>query len=362
MKGLIYLAVALAALGGGGWWLAERLGDEADESAGLARDKSVTVETGTIEEVVEAGGEVRPVESSAVRSEISGRIAKIFVEDGQQVDAGQKLIELDQASLLTDLREAERNFQSLELQVEQARWNYEREKELFEEGHIQEKTFMDTRIAFELAQIDLEVRQARLEKARENLDKTMIRAPHDGIITEMDLNEGQVITGATSVNEGTQLMRINNLERLFIRIDVNELDIGRIREGMPARITFDALPDEEFSGEVARKFPYAREQGGQRVFRLHIAFEAPDERVLPGISANVTIPVKVAEDVPVVLMSAVFTERGEKVVYRLDETGRTRRQLVETGIDNLHNIQITSGVEPGDVLSLKRPDPAEMDG
>ncbi|MFP4357851.1 MAG: efflux RND transporter periplasmic adaptor subunit, partial [Puniceicoccaceae bacterium] len=348
--------------GGGGWWLVERLADDGDESVALAPDTKITVETGTIEEVVEASGEVRPVKSSAVRSEISGRIARIFVEDGERVGADQKLIELDQASLLTELREAERNFQSLELQVEQARWNYEREKELFEEGHIQEKTFMDTRIAFELTEIELEVRQARLEKARDNLDKTTIRAPHEGIITEMELNEGQVITGATSVNEGTQLMRINNLDRLFIRIDVNELDIGRVTEGMPARITFDALPDEEFSGEVSRKFPYAREEGGQRLFRLHISFDAPDERVLPGISANVSLPVKVAEDVPVVLMSAVFTERGEKVVYRVDETGRVRRRVVETGIDDLQKIQITSGVEPGDVLSLKRPDPAQTDG
>lgn len=221
---------------------------------------------------------------------------------------------------------------------------------------------MDYRIAFELMEIELAVREARLEKARDNLKKTTIRAPHDGIITEMDLNEGQVITGATSVNEGTQLMRINNLERLFIQIDVNELDIGKIREGMEARVGFDALPDEEFSGEVERKFPYAREEGGQRVFRLHIGFDVADERILPGISADVTIPVEVMEDVPVVLMSAVFTEKGEKVVYRLDEGGRFRRRVVETGIDDLQNIHIIRGVEPGDVLSLKRPEPGEGDG
>lgn len=361
MRTWISLLIVLCVLGGGGWWLAERLEKDPDESNELLMNEKVTVESGTIENVVEAGGEVLPVVSSAARSEISGRIARIFIEDGQKVESGQKLIELDQASLRTELREAERNFQAYELRVEQARWNYEREHELFDKDYSQKKSVMDNRIAFELAEIELAVREARLEKARENLEKTTIRASHDGIITDMDLNKGQVITGATSVNEGTQLMRINNLERLYIQVDVNELDIGKIREGMRARISFDALPDEEFSGEVARKFPYAREEGGQRVFRLHIGFDAADERILPGISANVTIPVEVMEDIPVVLMSAVFTEKGEKVVYRLDASGRFRRQVVETGIDDLQKIHIISGVEPGDVLSLKRPNPEEGD-
>ncbi len=342
--------------------MADRLGKDSNASSGLAENETVQVELGTIENTVEAGGEVRPQVSSAVRSEISGRIGRIFVEDGEEVEAGQKLIELEQVSLLTELREAERNFQADELRVEQARWNYLREQELFEKEYSQEKSLMDNRIALELAEIQLAVREARLEKARENLDKTTIRAPHDGIITEMDLNEGQVITGATSVNQGTQLMMINNLERLYIQIDVNELDISRIREGMPVRISFDALTDQEFSGEVLRRFPYAREEGGQRVFRLHIAFDASNKRILPGISANVTIPVEVVADVPVVLISAVFSERGEKVVYRVGEDGSVRRRPVETGIDDLHNIHIINGVEPGDVLSLKRSAPAEEDG
>ena len=84
MKAWFYLVAVLGILGGGGWWLADRLGKDSNASSGLAENETVQVELGTIENTVESGGEVRPQVSSAVRSEISGRIGRIFVEDGGQ--------------------------------------------------------------------------------------------------------------------------------------------------------------------------------------------------------------------------------------------------------------------------------------
>ncbi|MGF1452939.1 MAG: efflux RND transporter periplasmic adaptor subunit [Opitutales bacterium] len=352
MKTFAFL-ILFALLAGGAWWfVSDRLnGEEADTGPA----QTAKVEHGSIEEIVEASGFVQPLVSTEVRSEISGRIESIFIEDGQPVKKDDKLIELEKTSLLSDLDEAQRNTQAAELRLEKAQRDYDRERGLREEGFTNERSYLDAKTELELQKLNVAVRQAQLDKAEENLSKTIITAPHDGIVTQMDLNEGQVITGATSVNEGTSLLAVNDLERLYVQIDINELDIGKLTEGMPARVSFDALPDQEFTGEIAQIYPYARNENNQRVFRVRVTFNAEGARVLPGISANVAIAVASVSDVPTVPISAVFTEDGSRFVYVQQGESSWHRQAVEIGLRNTQRIEIKQGLEIGQTVSLVRP-------
>lgn len=346
--------IIIALLIAGGWWTWTRLEKESEKSKPKPPQTSV-VELGSIEDVVTAGGYVEPVVSTEVRSEITGRIDQIFIKDGQSVETGQILLELEKTDRLTELDEAERLFDAQKLRLEQARRDYVRLEGLREKNFTNEKDYLDAKTELGLMEIDLEVRRARLEKAQDNLAKTTIRAPHEGVVGNFDLNEGQVITGATSVNQGTTLMTINDLLKLHVRTKVNELDINKIDVGMKARITFDALPEEEFEGVVSQIFSYAETEGNERIFRVLVTFGAGDGRIRPGISATVTLPIAEAHDVPVVIPTALFKSGEGFVAYRQNGTGWDKVP-VETGLSDVHHVEVKSGLQTGDTVSLTMPE------
>jgi len=297
--------------------------------------------------------------STDVRSEISGKIDSILIQDGQMVKAGQKLIELDRTSLETDFREAQRNYMGRKLSVDKAQRDYERLLELYNNEFAQEREMLDAKTDLELAKIELEVRQARLDKATENLSKTTIIAPHDGIVANLDINEGQVIIGATSVNQGTSLMTIQNLDGLFVQTDINELDIEKINEGDRVRVSFDAIADQEFKGTVSQVFSYARNVNNQRVFRVRVIFDSAGKNIRPGISASLVFPVVSVEDVPALIISAVYLEDGKEYAYLItgkndDGSNALERTPVETGAKDKQYVEIVSGLKLGDEVSLVR--------
>ena len=243
--------------------------------------------------------------------------------------------------------------------MERARRDYEREQELREKGFTNQKTYLDAKTDLEIAEIELNVRLARLERARETLAKTTILAPHAGVVSHLDLSEGQVIVGATSVNEGTVLMKINDPTVLLVETRVTEIDYNRIHEGMSARVTFDALPDQEFVGEITSITNYAERVDNQRVFGVEVNFVAHGAQVQPGISANIEVPIARAEDVPAVVLSAIFVEGQKAYAYVRAADGTFEKREVETGVRNAFNVQITSGLEVADVVSLVKPDGLE---
>ncbi|GHC11159.1 efflux RND transporter periplasmic adaptor subunit [Cerasicoccus arenae] len=339
----------------GGWWTWSRLENESTKSRPKPPQTS-EVDIGSIEDVVTAGGYVEPVISTEVRSEITGRIETIHIKDGEKVASGQVLLELEKTERLTELEEAKRLYEAQALRLEQAQRDYARLEDLRAKNFTNEKDFLDSKTELGLMKIELDVRQARLDKASENLAKTTIRAPHEGVVGNFDLNPGQVITGATSVNQGTTLMTINDLLKLHVRTKVNELDINKIKPDMAARITFDALPEEEFTGVVSQIFSYAESEGNERIFRVLVTFEAGDERIRPGISATVTLPIAEVHDVTVVIPTALFKSKEGFVAYKKKGEGQWEKVSVETGLSDVHHVEVKSGLDKGDVVSLTLPE------
>lgn len=353
MKQLLYLVVIIA-LGAGTWFAISKVREAAAEQDGT-RPRTAIIERRTIERVVSAGGFVEPIVSVEVKSEISGRIAKIMVSEGDQVSRNQPLVELDTTALRTELTEAQRNYQAFKLRLEKARRDFARLEGLMERQYAQQSQFLDAQTELELAEIEVEVRQARLEKAQENLDKATILSPRDGVVTDLGVSQGQVVIGATSVNQGTTLMKVHDLNHLLVRTTVNEIDISGIEVGAKARISFDSLPGLNFTGTVRSISPFAVNESNVRVFPLRISFEANGERVRPGISANVEIPVETVEDTLSVVLSAVFSEGRQRFVFIEREDGSVERRPVRTGLSNAHVVELTEGVDEGEIVRLTRP-------
>lgn len=329
---------------------------KADEEAKLASTRRTTkVITTDIQTTVNATAVIQPVISTEIKSEINGKIAKLFIEDGDAVKKDDKLIELDTVSLQTDLTEAQRSFQARELALEKAERDYKRFSKLIKEGFAQEKEHLDAKTAYELAVIDVDVAQARLDKAQENLSKTLIVAPHDGIITDMKLTEGQVIVGASSVNNGMILMKIHDLTKLQAESKVNELDVERIKVGMNAILSFDSIPNAKITGKIERIAPFAQKIDNVSSFPIVISFTPGQYNIKPGISANVSIPIETVENTIAIVVSALFIENNERFVYVTTPDGGHEKRIVKTGLNNNRYVAILEGLKEGEELLVTRP-------
>lgn len=329
-----------------------RANAEKELDAGKLRTNKAEIRD--IESYVTASGEVLPLMSSIVKSEISGRLSKLFVKEGDAVTKGQLLLELDRTSLETRVREAQRSLEADTLRMEKAERNYERLKELHAKQFVGEKEFLDAQTDYNLAKLNLEIGQARLDDTEEDLAKTSILAPHDGIITRLDIVDGQVISGATSVSNGTELMTLSQLSELYMEANINEVDIESLKIGGEARLRFDAIPNYEIIGSIDEIALSARRDGNIRVFPIKVVFEAERTGVRPGISATLEVPIAKSGQVVSVILSAVYNDADASIVYVKAGDGWERR-VVEVGINDLQYLEIKSGLSVGEEVALSRP-------
>ncbi len=350
----IVIILILAAIGFGVWTIFKNA--KAEEDAKLASTKrTTTVIVTDIQTSVETTATIQPVISTEIKSEINGKIATIFIKDGDAVKKGDKLIELDTVSLQADKTEALRSFQSRELALEKAKRDFERMTKLDKDGFVQKKDLMDAETSYKSAEIDVQLAQTRLDKAEENLSKTLIVAPHDGIITDMKLTEGQVIVGASSVNNGMILMKIHDLSQLQAESNVNELDVKKISVGMKTILSFDSVPEAKIQGTISRIAPFAQKIDNVSSFPIVVSFSRGEYPIKPGISANLSIPIETAENAVAVVVSALFIENKERFVYVSNSDGSTEKRPVKTGLSNTRYVAITEGLKEGEEVLITRP-------
>jgi len=354
MQKWILIVVAVLVFGSGGWYFVNAL-LTAREAGKEESQPTFEVALRTISENIEANGIVEPKTSVEVRSEISGRIEKIYVTEGDFVERGQVLVELDRMRLINDVREAERNLESARLRMNRSRRDFIRLESLKGRDFARESEFEDAQTEYELANIEMEVRQTRLETAQENLDQATILAPQSGVLSEVDITEGQVIVGATSVNQGTVLMKVNDMAELIVKANINEVDVMRIDPDVPVRIRFDSIPDLTIRGTITEISRFGRSENNIRVFPVEVTFPAEDPRLRSGITANLIFPIARAENVPSVILSAVFRVQGQTVLVVREESGEFEMREVVTGLSDNRFVEIKEGVEPGEVISLRRP-------
>jgi HlyD family secretion protein len=352
MKGFWIVSIVIVLIAGGGYGLYRYV--ELLREEGRPNVRTVEAQVRDLKQQVSATGEVRPVIQSVVKSEISGRIAELLIEEGDRVSRGQALILLDTVSLQTRLREVERSLEAETLRYDRAKRNLARIKALYEKKFTGEQDYLNAQTDYELAALAIKIAETRVEDAREDIAKSRILAPHNGIVTILSVTEGQVIAGATSVSNGTDLMTIADLANLYMEANINEVDVGKIALGDLVEIAFDAHPDLKVSGKIRIIAPTARRQGNTRVFPIQIQLNQSDDRIRPGISATVSVTIARVEQVVAVSLAAIFTDETGPFLFVETERGFERRN-VELGISDLRHVELIRGVEAGDKVALRRP-------
>lgn len=244
------------------------------------------VTKGSISETVTATGTLESVTSVDVGTQVTGIIDKILVDFNSEVKKGELIAEIDKVLLQSELTSAEANVNSAKASYDYARTNYERDKALHEKKLISDYEFDTTRRDYEVAKTTYEKSVADRVKAAKNLNYAEIYSPIDGVVVSRDIEVGQTVVSNMTV---ANLFTIADLDHMRVVANVDEADIGRVKEGQNVTFTVDAYPDEVFNGTVTQKRISPTTESNVVTYEVLVSADNSEHKLIPGLTANLTI-------------------------------------------------------------------------
>ena len=245
------------------------------------------VEPANIQNSITATGTIEPVTSVTVGTQVSGIISNIYVDYNSIVKKGQVIAELDRTNLISELNTAKANHSSAQSTLNYQEANYKRYKALYDKGLVSTDEFENARLSYQTAKDNVATASETVKKAQTNLGYATITSPIDGIVLSKEVEEGQTVAASYSTPELFTIAQ--DLTDMRVIADVDEADIGEVREGERVTFTVDAYPDDTFSGTVTQ----VRQEGNteDNVVTYEVVISAPnkDLKLKPGLTANVTI-------------------------------------------------------------------------
>jgi HlyD family secretion protein len=332
-----------------------------------------------LEAVVTAPGQIDPKVKVNISAHIVGKIEKLYFVEGDDVKRGQKLVELEKPAYIAQRDRLRAQLAAQQVEVNRARAalrtaeaSYQRAVELSRQGIQAQELFDQSRLAFDnaraaLAAAEQGVQQAAasLRSAEEDLSRTTIVSPIDGKVVQVNAHEGEVVVTGTMNNPGSVIAVIADLSQILVEAEVGETEVVGIQVGQPATIRVDAIPDKVYNGRVVEIGSSAEvRQGagsGIRYFKVKVAIDDADERLRPGMTAQVSIVTNVAPDTLAVPIQSVVervpgakssdpeddTKPKKKYVF-LAKDGKSEQVEVTTGISDATHVAILSGLSAGD--------------
>ena len=346
-------------LGGGAYYMvfSQSSTEEVQE------DPHVVAEVGTVVEKALAVGTIEPDNEIEVKSKISGVVNKIYAEPGDYVEEGDPLIEVRPDPTPLELAEAKRNLERTEIEKENIAREMDRMRILRESNLASQAEFEELEQRLKDVQIRMQINQERLqllETGRITMGDTMIesviRAPIDGYILEKMVDVGEPVVPLTSYQAGTALMSIAGMEQLLFKGTVDEIDVGKMVEGMKAEIKIGAVPGSVVYGEVSRISLKATKEENATVFPVEIAITDPNGVTLrAGYSANADIIIEQMIDVVTIPERVIILRDGKSYVEIPGvQPGSREEIMIETGLSDAITTAVVDGLQEGDKV-LEKP-------
>lgn len=321
--------------------------------------ETTRVEKDTIRNTVTATGTIEPVTSVDVGTQVSGIISKIYVDYNSIVKKGQVIAELDKTNLISELNSAQANLASAKNDLEYQKANYLRYKNLYEKGLISANDYEVARLSYTKAEETLKTNQENVNKAQTNLEYAIITSPIDGIVLGKDVEEGQTV--ASSYSTPTLFTIAQDLTDMRVIADIDEADIGGVKEGQNVTFTVDAFPNDIFYGQVTQVRQEATEESNVVTYEVVISAPNKDLKLKPGLTANVTINTLERTGVVSVKTKALrFTPQAEilgKSIKIEDCNGKNKLWIkngnilkayaVKIGVSDGIRTEIISGIPEG---------------
>lgn len=278
---LIVVLVVLAVAAAGGWYFWTQKSDRPPEF------NTTKITRGDVMQVVTASGDIQPVTSVDVSSQVSGLIKEVLVDYNSPVKQGDVLAKLDPATYEQRLKQADADLQSTVANNTLARINFDRVRELRKKELVSQQELDQAEAQLAQSNAQLLTRQASVEDAKVNLGRCTIYAPIDGLVMSKVAEVGKTV--AASLNAPTLFIIANELAKMQISAAVAEADIGNVENGQDVNFTVDAFPNRQFKGKVIQIRNSPKNQQGVVTYECIIAVNNDDLKLKPGMTANVSI-------------------------------------------------------------------------
>ena len=321
--------------------------------------ETAKVERQNIHTSITATGTIEPVTSVTVGTQVSGIVSKLYVDYNSVVKKGQIIAELDKTNLISELNTAKANLSSAQSTLNYEQANYSRYKTLYDKGLVSADEYESARLSYDKARQQVATSRESVQKAQTNLGYATITSPIDGVVLSKSVEEGQTV--AASFNTPELFTIAKDLTDMRVIADIDEADIGGVKEGQRVSFTVDAFPDDKFEGEVTQVRQQATTESNVVTYEVVISAPNYDLKLKPGLTANVTIftlekngvlavPSKALRFMP----NEALLQKDQKIedveaptkVWTLE--GNTfKAHAVQTGTTNGILTEITSGISEG---------------
>jgi len=331
------------------------------------------VEQGNIADSILASGNLVFNTQVQLRSEVTGRVAKVFVEEGESVTEGDILMRLDTTAFESEvarnkavLRATEIDIKHSETRLKNIERQLSRQKELYEVGLAGQEVYENLQNARDLAKIDIEAKreaynqaQASLLIAEDRLNKSVFRAPMSGLLASVNIKEGETVIAGTTNIIGSDLMLVADPSAILAELRVDETDIAGIKLDQHADIYAAAYPNQPFTGKVINIGTSAKNQAGSQglSFKVKVLLDATDRQLYAGMSCRAEIAMSIAENGLKLPIEAIQKEDDSYFVWKLNTDNTVTKTPVTVGISSDIEQALTSGVSQGDhiVIGPARP-------
>ena len=260
--------------------------------SGGKKNKEIQFETekitrANLQNSVTATGTIEPVTSVTVGTQVSGIVSKLYVDYNSKVTKGQVIAELDRTNLTSELNTAKANLSSAQSSLNYEKANHQRYETLYKKGLVSADEYENARLSYEKAVQQVKTAQESVKKAETNLNYATITSPIDGVVLSKSVEEGQTVAASFSTPELFTIAQ--DLTNMRVIANVDEADIGDVKEGERVSFTVDAFPNDVFEGQVTQVRQEATTTNN--VVTYEVVISAPNEqlKLKPGLTANVTI-------------------------------------------------------------------------
>ena len=346
--------VAVAAIGALAVWLL----------SGGKKEEKITFDTAAVAPAnimnsITATGTIEPVTSVTVGTQVSGIVSKLFVDYNSVVKKGQVIAELDKTNLMSQLNTAKTQLATAQSQLNYQTANYKRYKTLFEKGLVAADDFDNAKLSYTQAKEQVASAKEEVQRAQTNLGYATITSPIDGVVLSKSVEEGQTVAASFSTPELFTIAQ--DLTNMQVVADVDEADIGDVKEGERVTFTVDAYPDDTFEGEVKQVRQEATTTNNVVTYEVVISAPNADLKLKPGLTANVTIYTAERKGVLSVPSKALrFTPQKETVgKMKIVDVANAKNKVwtiegnsivahkVNIGMTDGTNTQIVGGIAEG---------------
>lgn len=308
---------------------------------------------------ITATGTIEPVTSVTVGTQVSGIVSKLFVDYNSVVKKGQVIAELDKTNLMSQLNTAKTQLATAQSQLNYQTANYKRYKTLFEKGLVAADDFDNAKLSYTQAKEQVASAKEEVQRAQTNLGYATITSPIDGVVLSKSVEEGQTVAASFSTPELFTIAQ--DLTNMQVVADVDEADIGDVKEGERVTFTVDAYPDDTFEGKVKQVRQEATTTNNVVTYEVVISAPNADLKLKPGLTANVTIytaerkgvlsvPSKALRFIPqketVGKMKIVDVANAKNKVWTIEGNSIVAHK-VNIGMTDGTNTQIVGGIAEG---------------